>query len=153
MQLQERFRPIYRYKNASREIIIFDVKHFEDRLVQRGWYLLHQPREAIFDALRRGCAKIDEEYGFEPGDYMVISDKVGVKIPITVRVDRYNPARIIGMIPTLLLKNSAYDIQRDYYKNVLIESKGKIIAIPLVGDFVDFFENGEFVPSYETINV
>ncbi len=84
---------------------------------------------------------------------MVISDKVGVKIPITVRVDRYNPARIIGMIPTLLLKNSAYDIQRDYYKNVLIESKGKIIAIPLVGDFVDFFENGEFVPSYETINV
>jgi hypothetical protein len=51
------------------------------------------------------------------------------------------------------LKNSKYDIQRDYYKNVLIESRGKVIAIPLVDEFIDFFENGEFVPSYETINV
>jgi len=133
--------------------MIFDVKHFEERVVERGLRMLHQPREAIIDALHRGCVKIDQEYDFETGDYMVISDSVGVKIPITVREDRYNAGRVIGMVPTLLLKDSAYDIQRDYYKNVLIESKGKVIAIPLVGDFVDFFENGEFVPSYETINV
>jgi hypothetical protein len=132
--------------------MIFDVKHFEEQVVKRGLRMLHQPREAIIDALRRGCVKIDQDYDFEIGDYMIISDSVGVKIPITVKKDRYVD-RVIGLVPTLLLKNSKYDIQRDYYKNVLIESRGKVIAIPLVDEFIDFFENGEFVPSYETINV
>jgi len=152
MQLHERFRPIYTYTNGSQSIILFDVKHFEDRVVQRGWELLHQPREAIIGALRRGCIKIDQDYNFEPDDYMVISDSVGIKIPITVRNDRYSD-RVIGMIPTLLLKDSAYDLQREYYKNVLVESKKRVIAIPLVTSFIDFYENGEYIPSYEVIKV
>lgn len=153
MQLQERFRPIYQYHGPERVITFYDVKHFEERVVTRGLQYLHQTREAIIDALHRGCLKIDHEYEFAYGDYMVISQKVGVKIPITVVAERHSGVTI-GMIPTLLINSTEeYDQQREYYKNVLVESKKRIIAIPQVDDFIDFYENGEFIPSYEIVNV
>lgn len=151
MKLQERFTYICEYISSAHTVKFYDVKHFEEKAAERGGRI-HQPRAFIINAILRGSREIESTYNFAYGDYMIISKSIGVKIPVSVRPDKFT-AKPIGLIPTLLTVESAYDLQRDYYTNVLIESKNHPTAIQLVDSFIDFYENGERVPSYEKIDI
>jgi len=154
VKLQEKFKLTYTYNTPAKIIQFFDVNHFEQRMVQRGWKKHKVSRERIIDALRRGSDVIEKDWAFADDDYMIISPSLGIKIPVTVTKDRYQD-RTIGLIPTLLEVESKYP-QRSYYKNILIESRKRLIAVHLVensDNFIDFYEYGEKIPSYETIFV
>jgi hypothetical protein len=156
MRLQERFQPIYTYYGMEPPVTFYDVAHFDERTTERALIHLNVSRSHVTDAFQRGVRKIKQDWDFAIGDYMVISPKVGIKIPITILTNKKSSTHeLIGLVPTLLLVDSPYDRQRDYYKNVLIESK-ELFAYALfegTEDFIDFYEDNERIPSYEEIYV
>jgi len=155
MRLQETFRLIITYESFKGPIPLYDVRHFEERVAERVIRHLHQPRSVALDILREGCKVIDELHEFALDDYMITSPSRNIKIPVTITKSRHHPESTIGLVPTILWVNTDYD-QRPYYKNVLIESLKRPIAIPLFEgsqSFVDYFDQGELIPSYETIYV
>lgn len=123
MRLQETFRLIYIYRNAERQVPIYDVRHFEERVAERALQDLHIPRQRVVQIIADGAKKIDELWGITTtGSYMLISAETQLKVPIFIQPDRFNPDLLIGGVPTVLFDNDPTPRDKGWQKDVMVEA-------------------------------
>jgi hypothetical protein len=77
----------------------FDTEHAIDRFRERfPAYSL----KTFYKILNKGLRKIEKVYNFSENHYVIISNSTRIKIPIEVRLDKYDVNKLIVAIATTL---------------------------------------------------
>lgn len=150
-RISERFDSLGTYSSIE----VFDVEHAIEQFKNR-FPKLHL--NAFYKTLDKGIRKIVRTYDYrKQQNYLIISYKYGLRIPIEIRPDRKNAKKIVGIIATTLSEDMYRKLRNEI--DILVEQykKEKVSygSLPDWGDtfFIHFYENGRFIQNYESIDL
>lgn len=114
--LNEHFELIGTYQDIS----VYDTNHaisqFEERFPTISINILYK-------CLNKGIRKILKRFDTIQNNYMIISYKHGLRLPLEIRLDRYSK-KIIGTLATVLTKDQEVNLRKEI--EIMIEQKGDI---------------------------
>ena len=145
LKMRERFDLI----TTFRGIDIFDSRHAVEEFFNHFQGLnLEQYR----NILKQGLDFILHKYGLNAnGNYMIISDSLGVRVPMEVRDDRFNGGTV-AVVPTTLGKHELVNL-RDEAEVFVEKNKNTYKQFKLTEGFNYFCQNGKVIADFEEVFV
>ena len=158
--LQERYNLLINFEGLE----IFDAEHAIERFEERFPQL---SIDRFYDTLKKGLRKIHktEDWGYEQNQYVIISRKYKIKVPIHIRPDRFHPEILIGVIGTILHSDkNPYNKYEEI--QILVEQSKKDKSFEMFSEFTEkevgsidskwfnhYLEEGEYYREFSYIEV
>ena len=114
IRLEERLEFLFSFKGID----VLDTNHCVSRFAERH---RDMPINFLYTRIKETITKILILHDGKINNYMGVSKSTRVKIPINYRPDRYNPRKMVAVIPTVLDKED-HPINKYDEIEIMVES-------------------------------
>ena len=148
---KENIKESFKLIGAFQNIEIYDSNHAVEEF--KRWFP-HLSFDTYLNSINKGLIKIKNKYSNELQNYMIISHKYKMRIPLDLRLDKFERTydKIIAVIPTTLNPNETKNLKKEI--EVLVESKANHYQrFEECKNFNTYYDNNKVFTDFEEIEI